>query len=77
MINILKLREYALKYSPTKTNPQVDLFIEFVESEQISNKHAGVVSFDSRESYRKLKEIKQRQIENKKVTPEEDFASLK
>ena len=51
-------------------------FIKFVEIEQDKKKKTSVTPLELREGMRRLKELKERQAENKKVTPEDDFSEI-
>ena len=79
MINITELRDYYIQYQANTIiiKRSVQGFIEYVRAEQAKNKRAGVVSYESREATRRLKEIKENQEKYRPLSPEEDFKNIK
>ncbi len=75
MINISELREYRKKFGEINKMP-VDEFIDFIEKDQKDKKKTSVTPYELREGTRRLKELVERQKENKKVTPESDFEEI-
>ena len=75
MIKISELREYRKKFGEINKMP-VDEFIDFIEKDQKDKKKVSVTPYELREGMRRLKELKERQAENKRVTPEDDFNNL-
>lgn len=51
-------------------------FIGFIEKEQNQKKKVSVTPYELREGMRRLKELEERQKENKRVTPESDFEEI-
>lgn len=78
MINITELRDYYIQYQANTIiiKRSVQGFIEYVRAEQAKNKRAGVVSYESRESARRLKELKESQEQNRPLSPEEDLLNI-
>jgi hypothetical protein len=81
MISIAELQIYAERFAARKKGllekDTVHGFIGFIEAEQAKSKTSGVISLEKRETTRRLKELKERQDENKRVTPEDDFLNIK
>ena len=89
MIGINELRQYheAFRQSKSVTRAgaisnavraidEIGEFIDFIDKSQ-KEKGRSVITLDQRESYRRLKELKHRQLENKPITPEDDYDNLK
>ena len=79
MIKMSELSEYYAQYQANTSiiKRTIKGFIEYINAEQSKNKRAGVVSYESRESARRLKELKESQEQNKPLSPEEDFLNIK
>lgn len=76
MINVSELRAKYKAYSPTLTVDDIENFIKFIEKDQADKKKTSVTPYELREGTRRLKELEERQAENKRVTPENDFQEI-
>jgi len=76
MLKIEELHKRAEGYMADcvrkKESPTIPGFILFIEESQANNPKVSIVSLDKREKTRLLKELRQRQEQNKPVSPEED-----
>lgn len=82
MINTLELKAKMMFFERDKFlhSEQMELledFIDYIEKQQADMPKAGVISLEKRETARRYKELKERQDENKRITPEEDFLNIK
>jgi len=75
MIRIQEIQTYYRQFSQEPVEQNIPNFIKFIEGKQ-KNMRGRVISWEARESARRLKELEARQAENKPVDPEEDFDNL-
>jgi len=79
MIDVDKLKKYREKYEAETSRLSRSLtgFIIFISNEQAKNKKSSVISLEMRETSRRAKEMAEKIKENKALTPEDDFKTLK
>jgi hypothetical protein len=82
MINTLELKAKLIFFEERRflNSDQMELledFIDYIDDQQKEMTKASVIPMEKREGMRRLKELKERQEENKRITPEEDFINIK